>query len=196
MAIISGSKDVNRGGIYENVVAQELASARVALRYHRHSSRGEVDFIGETPDCEVVPMEVKSGKSYKRYVALNNLLSVEDHGVQTAYVLSEANVSVEDRMGKPVRYVPLYLMPFVARTLVSEDAGSGDELARMGLDARRLAIPHRIYPRLRRAWASVDCPSRTNNTTAVASGVSKVRRVAVLPLFVGRRRSIKGGESH
>ena len=141
MAIISGSKDVNRGGIYENVVAQELASARVALRYHRHSSRGEVDFIGETPDREVVPMEVKSGKSYKRYVALNNLLSVEDHGVQTAYVLSEANVSVEDRMGKPVRYVPLYLMPFVARTLVSEDTGSGDELARMGLDARRLVVP-------------------------------------------------------
>ena len=141
MAIVSSEKDVNCGGIYENVVAQELASARVALRYHRHSSRGEVDFIGETPDREIVPIEVKSGKTYKRHVALNNLLSVEEFGVRAAFVISEGRVSIEGRSGKPVRYVPLYLVPFVARTLVAEEISASEELARMGIDVQRLVVP-------------------------------------------------------
>lgn len=142
MAVIAGEKDINCGAVYENVVAQELASARIALRYHRHSSRGEVDFIGETPNREVVPLEVKSGKTYRRHVALNNLLSVEEFGVQSAYVLSEANVSVENRVAsKPVCYVPLYLTPFVAASLVSEDIGAQEELARMGLETQSLLVP-------------------------------------------------------
>lgn len=141
MAVISGEKDINCGSVYENVVAQELASARVALRYHRHSSRGEVDFIGETPGRKVIPIEVKSGKTYKRHVALNNLLSVDDFGVESAYVLSEANLSTEVRMGKPVRYVPLYVTPFVAQSLVSEEIDARDELARMGLDVQDLVVP-------------------------------------------------------
>lgn len=123
------------------MVAQELASARVALRYHRHSSRGEVDFIGETPDREIVPIEVKSGKTYKRHVALNNLLSVGEFGVRAAFVISEGSVSIEERSGKPVRHVPLYLVPFVARTLVAEEIDASEELARMGIDVQRLVVP-------------------------------------------------------
>ncbi len=88
-----------------------------------------------------MPVEVKSGKTYKRHVALNNLLSVEDFDVQSAYVLSEANLSVEERMGKPVRYVPLYLVPFVARGLVSEEIAASEELERMGLSAQSLVVP-------------------------------------------------------
>ena len=52
MAVIAGGKSVNCGGTYENAVAQELASARVALRYHRHSGRGEVDFVGEAASAK------------------------------------------------------------------------------------------------------------------------------------------------
>lgn len=141
MAVIAGQKDVNFGGVYENVVAQELASARVALRYHRHSSRGEVDFIAETPEREVVPIEVKSGKTYKRHVALNNLLAVEDYGVQEAYVLSEANVSQEYRLGKPVHHLPLYLIPFVAKRMVAEEINAAEELERFGTDVETLIVP-------------------------------------------------------
>lgn len=141
MAVIAGQKDVNYGGVYENVVAQELASARVGLRYHRHSGRGEVDFIGETPERRVVPIEVKSGKTYKRHVALNNLLAVEDYGVQEAYVLSEANVSQGRRSGKPVCYLPLYLAPFVARRMVSEEIDAAEELERFGAGVASLVIP-------------------------------------------------------
>lgn len=141
LAVIAGERDVNCGGIYENVVAQELASAGVALRYHRHSGRGEVDFIGEALQGKVLPIEVKSGKTYKRHVALNNLLSVEEFGIEKAFVVSEANVSTELRAGKPVHYIPLYLVPFLARMLVAEDIGAREELGRLGLSERSLVIP-------------------------------------------------------
>ena len=141
MAVIAGEKSVNCGGAYENAIAQELASARVALRYHRHSGRGEVDFVGETPSGHVVPIEVKSGKSYKRHVALNNLLSTEEFGVGEAYVLSEANISSELRSGKPVHYVPLYLVPFVAERYFAEGVDAADELARLGLAGDSVMVP-------------------------------------------------------
>lgn len=141
MAVIAGEKSVNCGGVYENAIAQELASARVALRYHRHSGRGEVDFIGETPSGHVVPIEVKSGKSYKRHVALNNLLSSSEFGVEEAYVLSEANVSTELRSGKPVHYLPLYLAPFAVERYVAEGVDTADELARLGLAGDAVMVP-------------------------------------------------------
>ena len=61
-----------------------------------------------------MPIEVKSGKSYKRHVALDNLLSSEEYGIDRAYVLSEANVREEQRVGGTVCYLPLYMLPFVA----------------------------------------------------------------------------------
>jgi len=140
MAVVAGDASVNFGGVYENAVAQELASASAALRYHRRSGRGEVDFIGETPEGDVVPIEVKSGKSYKRHVALNNLLSSDEFDVRGAYVLSEANLSIEMRAGKPVRYVPLYMAPFVAEHLVAEGVTAQDELGRMGIDPCGLVV--------------------------------------------------------
>lgn len=89
----------------------------------------------------MVPIEVKSGKTYMRHVALNNLLAVEDYGVREAFVLSEANVSVGNRSGKPVRHLPLYLVPFVARAMVAEEVDASEELDRMGADASALIVP-------------------------------------------------------
>ena len=57
---------------------------------------------------------MKSGKTYKRHVALDNLLSSKEYGIDRAYVLSEANVKVERRAGGTVCYLPLYMLPFVA----------------------------------------------------------------------------------
>lgn len=58
-----------------------------------------------------------SGKAYRRHVALNNLLRSEEYGIPRAYVLCEGNVSEENREGKPVRYLPLYMLPLVAKEL-------------------------------------------------------------------------------
>lgn len=110
---LSGARSVNFGSVYENVVAQELAAAGVPLHYFNTNRVGEVDFVVETDDG-VVPIEVKSGKDYKRHVALNNLLSSREHAIPRAYVLSEANVSAGTHSGKEVRYLPLYLVGLVA----------------------------------------------------------------------------------
>ncbi|MDO4797422.1 MAG: ATP-binding protein [Coriobacteriales bacterium] len=113
LAALAGERSVNFGGVYENVVAQELVAAGVPLHYYYHSRKGEVDFVVET-DEGVVPIEVKSGKGYKRHVALNNLLASDEYGIDRALVLSEANVQMEERVGGTVTYLPLYLLPFVA----------------------------------------------------------------------------------
>lgn len=141
MAVIAGDKSVNFGGVYENAVAQELVAARVVPRYFRQSKVGEVDFIAETPTRQVVPIEVKSGKTYKRHVALNNLLKSDEFDVPEAYVLSEANLSVSEVAGKTVTYLPLYLLPFLARTFATEGLSSNEELSRMGLDPSSLKVP-------------------------------------------------------
>ena len=111
---LAGAASVNFGGVYENVVAQELAAVGAPLHYYYHSKKGEVDFLVET-DGGVVPIEVKPGKDYKRHVALDNLLKSREYGIGEAYVLSEANVRTERREGGRVHYLPLYLLPFVAR---------------------------------------------------------------------------------
>lgn len=107
--IVEGRGDMNFGAVYENIVAQQLVTAGFPLRYFQNNRKGEVDFVIEDSEGRVVPIEVKSGKDYKLHVALNNLLATPDYGVPWAFVLSEANVSIEERDGKPVYYLPLYM---------------------------------------------------------------------------------------
>lgn len=109
MGVLEGAKDVNYGAVYENVVAQELASAGFDLCYYNNNRKGEMDFLIETNAGDVVPVEVKSGKDYKRHAALNNMLETKDYGIGYAYVLSEGNVSCGQRSGKPVYYLPQYM---------------------------------------------------------------------------------------
>lgn len=109
MGVLEGAKDVNFGAVYENVVAQELAAAGYLLCYYNSNRKGEMDFLVETNTGDVVPVEVKSGKDYKRHAALNNMLETDGYGIGYAYVLSEANVSCGQRLGKPVYYLPLYM---------------------------------------------------------------------------------------
>ncbi len=115
MRVVSGEGDANFGAVYENVVAQELTSSGRELWYFHNSRKGEVDFLLQTEDARVIPLEVKSGKDYKLHLALNNLLRTGDWGIDEALVLSERNVSVEQRFGKPIRYLPLYMLLFLDR---------------------------------------------------------------------------------
>lgn len=114
MDALSGGRAVNFGAVYENVVAQELMAVQSPLRYYHSSRKGEVDFLIETHEGRVLPVEVKSGKDYKLHTALNNLLGTEEYGIEEAIVLSEANVSQGQRMGKTVHYLPLYMAGLVA----------------------------------------------------------------------------------
>lgn len=116
-AVLGGARSVNFGAVYENAVAQELAAAGVPLCYYNNNRKGELDFLLETGDGSILPVEVKSGKDYKLHTALNNVLGTEEYGIQRAYVLSEANLSVGERQGKPVYYLPIYMAMFLGSEL-------------------------------------------------------------------------------
>ena len=65
---------------------------------------------------EVTPLEIKSGKDYKRHSALNNVLGNEEYEIQRAYILSERNVEVD---GKKI-YIPIYMIMFFENTEIDK----------------------------------------------------------------------------
>lgn len=106
--VVSGDASVNYGSIYENAVAQELRAHGLGPRFFRNAKQGEVDFVVEVGG-EVLPIEVKSGKAYKRHSALSNVLSTENYGIRRAVVLCEDNLQAEGR----VTYCPVYMAAFL-----------------------------------------------------------------------------------
>jgi len=108
--ILNKNPNVNYGSIYENVVAQELKASGFELYYYRNKKLGELDFLIETPDGTVFPIEVKSGKDYKRHNALANVLGSDVYGLREGFVLCENNI---ERNGK-VTYLPVYAAAWLA----------------------------------------------------------------------------------
>ena len=136
--VLIGAKRVNYGAVYENYVAQELSAMGVKLRYFHHSRKGEVDFIAETEEAEVLPIEVKSGKDYKIHSALNNLLSSSEYDIPRAVVFSEGNVEVGEKQGKEILYLPLYMVGILAEGLAGECGPTGG--------SEELSKPFRVAP--------------------------------------------------
>lgn len=93
---------MNYGAVYEAVVAQELKAHGFELFYNNDKKRGEIDFLIEE-DNKVIPLEVKSGKDYKRHSALAQLLANDAFHYSEGIVLCNGNVEVE---GKTV-YLPI-----------------------------------------------------------------------------------------
>ena len=107
-SILSLDTNIRYGAIYENAVAQELCAHGTRPYFFRNKRFGEIDFVIERGD-RVLPVEVKSGKSYRRHSALNNVLGTENYGIGEAIVLCEDNTS---RDGK-VCYFPVYGAAFL-----------------------------------------------------------------------------------
>lgn len=108
-SILSDNLGVNYGSIYENAVAQELAAHGHALRFYRSKGTGELDFVIERGDGQVLPIEVKSGKSYKRHSALTKVLESPNYAIPAATVLCESNVRQEGK----ISYLPVYMVMFI-----------------------------------------------------------------------------------
>ncbi|MEG0477135.1 MAG: AAA family ATPase [Raoultibacter sp.] len=107
-SILADDVNVNYGSIYENAVAQELHAHGKGLRFFRNRKAGELDFVIEQ-EGRVLPVEVKSGKSYKRHSALTNVLSTVNYGIDKAVVLCESNVCREGA----IAYCPIYMVAFL-----------------------------------------------------------------------------------
>lgn len=115
LKIVNGAAGINKGGIFENVVAQELTAHGYASYYYVSKKFGELDFVLEH-DGHVLPVEVKSGKDYTRHSALDNVLNVEEYGIPEAFVFSSANIAVD---GKVV-YYPVYMTMFLSEEIEAD----------------------------------------------------------------------------
>ena len=92
-------------------VACQLVANDNRLFYYDNRTRGEVDFlIDDYQTLSVVPMEVKSGKDYKRHVAISRFVTNADYGIQFGYVLSN-NPTVETTNN--IIYCPVYFSTFI-----------------------------------------------------------------------------------
>ena len=106
--ILNGDKDINKGALYENAVAQELYAHGYKPYYFNSKKQGELDFLIEYHG-EILPIEVKSGKGYTVHSALNNVLSNEDYGIKQAFVFANCNVTINEK----IVYYPIYFCMFL-----------------------------------------------------------------------------------
>ncbi len=104
-AVYLDMKDSNLGGVYENVVAQELVAQKITPWYYQSEGVGEVDFVIEGTRGKAVPIEVKSGRKIRAHAVLDHLLDIPDYKIREAVVLSRNNVQREGR----ILYLPFYM---------------------------------------------------------------------------------------
>lgn len=102
--LINRNGEVNNGAHFENAVAQQLIASGFEPFYCKKKNLGELDFLIEM-NGKVVPVEVKSGKDYKKHKALDNYMKASEYHLEEAYVLSVGNV---ENAGS-VMYLPIYM---------------------------------------------------------------------------------------
>lgn len=100
----------NYGAIYEDVIAQELIAHNYNLFFHSNKKYGEIDFLIEE-NSKVIPIEIKSGKDYKRHSALNNLLNNDSFNLEKGYVFCNGNLELKNK----VIYLPIYMVMFLKK---------------------------------------------------------------------------------
>ena len=104
IVLIRKNGEVNNGAHFENAVAQQLTANGFEPYFCKKKNIGELDFVIEMSG-KVVPIEVKSGKTYKSHKALNNFMDVADYHMEKAYVFSVGNV---EEVGRVI-YLPIYM---------------------------------------------------------------------------------------
>lgn len=117
LKLIQGDVTINYGAIYENAVAQELHAHGWNLYYFNSKKQGELDFLLER-DADIIPVEVKSGKTYDRHRALNNVLDNPEYMLTEPMVLTNDNV---ERSGR-LLYIPIYMLMFLQHNLLPQSA--------------------------------------------------------------------------
>lgn len=110
-AVMSDTKSINLGSVYETVVAQELKAHGYDLYYYDNKKNGEVDFlIDDVEHLSNIPIEVKSGKDYSIHSALDKFLANKEYNITQAYVLSNEQ-KVYTKNG--ITYIPIYYVMFL-----------------------------------------------------------------------------------
>lgn len=110
LKILKKEQDINFGSIYENAVAQELKTHGFDLYYFQSKKQGELDFLIEY-NGSILPIEVKSGKTYTRHHALDNVMKNEHYNINAGIVLCNENLHLDG----DILYCPIYLTGFLKK---------------------------------------------------------------------------------
>lgn len=108
LKIVNKESDINKGAVFENVVAQEFHAHGYPLYYYNSKKLGEIDFIVEQ-NGKALPIEVKSGKAYNKHSALNNLMNTKEYGIEEAFIFTNDNVKIDGKLN----YLPIYMVMFL-----------------------------------------------------------------------------------
>ena len=106
--ILHGNLAVNMGSILENVFAQIFTVNGFPLWYFNKPKYGEIDFMLQKGRA-CLPIEIKSGKDYRRHAALSNVLNVSEWALEQGIVFCHDNVSTAGK----VHYLPWYMAMFL-----------------------------------------------------------------------------------
>ena len=110
-AILDDKAGVNLGTVYETAVAKELICHGHDLYYYDRKKVDEVDYLVDDYDSlNVLPIEIKSSKDYKRFRTLPKLLADQNFRMTKGYVFSnERKVWEEEK----IKYYPIYFIMFI-----------------------------------------------------------------------------------
>lgn len=126
LQVLTDEQNINNGALYENVVAQELKAHGFTLYYYNSKKFGELDFVVEY-NGKILPIEVKSGKSYNRHSALSNVMEVKNYAIDEAIVFTNYNVEVKNN----VVYYPIYFLIFLKNEDVKLPTLDLDDLSKL-----------------------------------------------------------------
>ena len=105
--LVQGDAGINNGALLETLAAQELVANGYDLRYFDKSKYGEIDFVLPC-GLSVLPVEIKSGESYRRHKSLTNVMGVTEWKIDEAKVFCQGNVQVDEA----ITYLPWYMLMF------------------------------------------------------------------------------------
>ncbi len=112
LKILMDDRSLNCGGIYENIIAQELFAHGFNLYYYNSHKLGELDFVIEY-NGGVLPLEIKSGKGYYVHSAISNVLGNAEYSINEGIVFADCNI---EKNGK-ISYLPIYMVMFLENSV-------------------------------------------------------------------------------
>ena len=102
------NNDYNNGALFENFVAEELYANGLIPYYYKSTKIGEIDFLIELEN-KIIPLEIKSGKDYKKHKSIDNLVNTYKDNIGKPIVFSTSNILIEEN----IIYAPIYLVGFL-----------------------------------------------------------------------------------
>lgn len=118
--ILDDVRSINLGALYETAIASQLrAIGFERLFYYDNRKNGEVDFlIDDYEALAVLPIEVKSGRDYQIYSAINRFVANEDYPVNEGIVLcNDRDIHVSGK----IIHMPIYYSMFLKPDEATED---------------------------------------------------------------------------